>query len=375
MLRGKRTLIALLALLVLAATGALTVRWLLRPDNLARVITGWVERELGAQLTLTESPGVRLVPQLQLGLEGARLERGGVLLASAEELRIALPWSTLWSGGFAIESLNIRRPVIAWPQLMTLLRELSDPAAANPVPSLPRIAVGVRVEDGTLLSGDSVDDWRMDRVSMVTTPLNGGQVFHLDAGARVRGSQSRTLSLSLRAIPTSSRSGLSLDDIALRMVISPDNLPLADGMTIDLAGALRLDESGLAHIDVSGRLPGWPDWLPDLLGFGADQPIVLTIRLQEDDDRIGVSLVQGTHTVDARVDVRDLASALASIDRPVVALAGLRSHWTLDALSLGDVQLEGVRLDIEEQPEADALTAPAADADDDETDSETGPAR
>lgn len=371
MLRGKRTLIALLVLLALGAAGALTVRWLLRPDNLARVITGWVERELGAQLTLAESPGVRLIPQLQLGLEGARLERGGVLLASAEELRIALPWSTLWSGGFDIESLNIRRPVIAWPQLIALLRELSDPAAASQAPSLPSIAVGVRVEDGTLLSGDAADDWRIDRLSMVTTPLHGGQVFHMDAGARVRGTQSRTLSLSLRATPTRTRDELSLDNIALRLMISPDNLPLAQGMTIDLDGSLRIAEDGLASADVSGQLPGWPDWLPDLLGFGADQPIALTMRLDDGNDKVGISLVQGERTMAARADARDLSRVFSSMQRPLSAIARLRSHWTIDSLTLGDVKLEGIQLDIEEH---DGASDPSTVPENDPTEAQTDPA-
>lgn len=372
MLRGKRTLIALVVLLILAAGAALTVRWLLRPDNLARVITGWVDRELGAQLTLAESPGVRLIPQLQLGLEGVRLERSSVLLASAEELRVALPWSTLWSGGFNIESLSIRRPVIAWPQLMVLLRELSDPAAASQAPSLPNIAVGVRVEDGTLLSGDNADDWRIDRLSMVTTPLYGGQIFHLDAGARVRGTQSRTLSLSLRAKPSSTRNDLTLDDIALRLVISPDNLPLAEGMTIELDGSLRMGTRGLASAHLDGRLPGWPDWLPDLMGFETDQPIALTLNLGEGNDMLMLALVQGDHSVKAQADVRDLSAAWAAIDRPLAAIAALRSHWSVDALSIGDVKMEGIQIDIQPH-QADA--EPALSPDDDTTESGTDGAR
>jgi hypothetical protein len=357
MLRGKRTLIALVILIVLAAAGAVTVRWLLRPDNLARVIIGWVERELGAQLTLAEPPGVRLIPQLQLGLEGARVERGGVLLASAGELRVALPWSTLWSGGFNFESLSIRRPVVAWPQLMTLLGELSDPATPSQAPNLPDIAVGVRVEDGTLLSGDSAEDWRIDRISMVTTPLYDGQVFHLDAGARVRGEQSRTLSVSLRSRPTGTRDALMFDDIALRLVISPDNLPLAEGMTIQLDGSLRLRQQGLAGVQLDGRLPGWPDWLPDLLGFKADQPIALTLTLDEGSDTILLALVQGDHSVQAQADVRDMSTALAMMDRPLAAIAALRSHWSIDALSIGEVRLQGIQLDIQPfEPETPAST-------------------
>lgn len=370
MLRGKRTLIALVVLLVLAAGAALTVRWLLRPDNLARVISGWVERELGAQLTLTESPGVRLIPQLQLGLEGLRLERGGMLLASADELRVALPWSTLGSGGFDIESLVIRRPVIAWPQLRILLRELSDPKAARQAPSLPNIAVGVRVEDGTLLSGDDADDWRIDRLSMVTTPLTAGGIFHLDAGARVRGTQSRTLSMSLRATPEEGRDDLQLDDIALRLVISPDNLPLADGMTIELGGSLRIGRNGLAEAQLDGSLPGWPDWLPDLLGFKGDEPIALAFGLDRGDDMLVLSLVQGGHSVKARADVRDLSAAWSAMDRPFAAIAMLRSHWSIDELSVGDVTMKGIQVDIQPHRSDTETVVPS---DDDSTGVRTDP--
>ena len=360
MLRGKRALIALIVVLALVLAGVLTVRWLLRPDNLTRVISGWVQRELGAELTLEQSPGIRLIPQLQLGLEGARLERNGALLASASELRVALPWSTLWSGGFNIESLIIRRPVIAWPELMTLLAELSDPTAAASAPRLPNIAVGLRVEDGTLLSGIGEDDWRIDRLSMLTTPMASGAVFRLDAGARIRGSQSRTLSLSLRARTAETEDRLEFDDIHVRLVISPDNLPLADGVTIELSGALGIDGNGLAAADLAGQLPGWPDWLPDVLGFQTDQPIDLTLR-SATDARLEVALEQGTHAVRASIDMKSLAAARALVDRPLAAIGALRSHWEIDALSIGDVEIEGFTLDIVEPVPAPA-PAPAQDS-------------
>src|SRR5690606_40615208 len=65
MLRGRRTLIVLAVAAALAGAAILAVRWVLRPDNVARMIAAWSGRQLGATLTLAESPGVRLLPRLQ----------------------------------------------------------------------------------------------------------------------------------------------------------------------------------------------------------------------------------------------------------------------------------------------------------------------
>lgn len=361
MLRGRRTLIVLLILAIVIAGGALTVRWLLRPENLARVITQWVERELGAALTLSDTPGVRLIPRLQLTLHGARLERSDALLASADELSVALPWSTLWLGELAMESLSIRRPVIAWPELTALLSELSDTDAPSRAPMLPQIAVGMRVEDGTLLSGETADAWRADRISLVTTPLRNGEMFHLDAGARIVNQQPRIVSLSFAARPSSPDDRLRLDDVAVRLVVGPEGLPLAEGMTIDLAGSLQLDDNGLTAIDLAGHVPGWPEWLPNVLGFLPDQDIELTIRLPEAGEHLALALVQGDHTLGARLRTDDLNAALSHADRPLVALAALRGQWQLDALTAGGVRIEGIELDIEAYPSAAPAESPTAD--------------
>lgn len=362
MLRGRRTLIVLILIGVLFVGATITVRWLLRPENLTRVITGWVERELGASLTLADAPGVRLVPRLQLSLDGVRLERNGALLASAEELRVALPWSALWRDTLAMESLSLRRPVIAWPQLTTLLDELSDPDRPSRVPALPQLAVGMRVEEGTLLSGDSdnAEAWRIDQISLVTTPLLTGEVFHLDAGARIQDGEQRTVSLSLQARPTNRSDSLTIEDAAMRVVISPADLPLSQGMTIELNGSTRIDADGLAEASLAGRLPGWPDWLPNTFGFEQTQPIALDIALPANAGELTLALSQHQHRLDARLQADDIDDAFKRIAQPLHALANLRSQWRLDALSFGNVRVEGIEIDV-----APAPTEPAAPAPDD----------
>jgi hypothetical protein len=349
-LRGRRAWIALAVLVVLLAGGALAIRSAIKPENLARTITAWVERELDATLTLEQAPALRLVPRLQLDLEGVRLERNGSLLASVGELRIALPWSSLWQGGLAVESLSLRRPTIAWPALTQLLAELSDPDAPAQTPRLPRIAVGLRIEDGTLLSGPDDGDWRLDQVSILTTPLQNGEPFHIDAGARLRGGQARTVSLTLRGRPSNASTGLDLDELVGRIVISPDNRPLGDGMTIDLDGFVRVDSSGIGAAELAGRLPGWPDWVPNMLGYATDQPVALSLRRSAGEAVLVASLTQDDKVLSARLQAADLVGALALADRPLSALAALRGVWQLDALALGDVRLEGIRFEVAPVP-------------------------
>ncbi len=220
MLRGRRAMIATGILLVLLVGVFFGARWALRPDNLARVISNWAERELGAELSFGQAPGVRLVPRLQLSLRDLNLQRGGEMIASVGELNVALPWSALWRDGLSVESLILRQPLISLPALSALLRDLSKPETPTQAPTLPQIAVGIRVEDGSLLSGPGDDAWRLDRISMVTTPLREGASFHLDAGARIQGSQNRTVSLTLNATPDSAGRALKLDGINAKLVVS-----------------------------------------------------------------------------------------------------------------------------------------------------------
>lgn len=362
MLRGRRTLIILGLVAVLLAGTVIGVRWVLRPDNLARLIVNWTERELGATLTLAESPGVRLLPRLQVNLAGARVERGGTLVASAEELNLALPWSVLWTGQARVESLHLRRPVIAWPELMDLLGNLSGDAGPTRTPRLPQIEVGIRVEDGTLLSGDGENDWRLDQLSLITTPLRDGEPFNLDAGARLRGAQNRALSLTMHTRPRNDDDGIALDEARLRWVVSPDGQPLADGLTMELGGRLHLDAIGLNHVDLAGTLPGWPEWLPDPLRLDAAQPVALDFDMDESDNVLRFELSQGSQHFLAELAADEANMALAQLENPVAAIAAIRGQWRLDAIDVAGVRIEGIELDVRTLP---AATVPG-DNDNDE---------
>lgn len=350
MLRGRRTLIVLAVAAALAGAAILAVRWVLRPDNVARMIAAWSGRQLGATLTLAESPGVRLLPRLQVQLAGARLEREGELVASTEELNVALPWSVLWTGQVRIESLHLRRPVIAWPELMDLVDNLAPGEGVASVPRLPRVEVGLRVEEGTLLSGDGEDDWRLEQVSLITTPLRDGEVFTLDAGARLRGRQNRVLSLTVRMRPRNDAQGIAMEDTLLRWVVSPDGRPLADGLTMELRGGLHLDAIGLSQVDLAGTLPGWPDWLPDPLGLDAGQPVNLSFRLHEGENVLRFELDQGGQHFLADLAADEANMALAQLDNPVAAVASIAGRWELRTLDVAGVHIEGVELEVRTLP-------------------------
>lgn len=354
--RNRRILIAALLTVSVVLGLVLSVRWLLGPENLARVITAWVEREWQARLSLREAPGVRLIPRLQLSLRGVQLERDGDSIATAEELNIALPWSTLWTGGVRVESLSLRRPVLNWPALSTLLGDLAEHETGPRAPRLPQIEVGIRIEDGELYSGSDLEDWRLDRISLVTTPLLDGERFHLDAGARLRGQESRSLSLTLRTVPRGTPRELKLDDIVARLVVSPDGMPLNNGMVVEINGELLLDARGPARIDIDGRLPGWPDWLPNLLEFHTDETVELTVRWLDDQDGavLVASLGQNGQVLEARLDGRDLRTAMAKIDRPLAALLAIRGQWRLDSLRIGELEFEGIDFDVRPVVDPDA---------------------
>ena len=222
--RPGRLLAIALALAFLAGGAVLAVRWLLGPDNLAQVIGNWVGRELDAELVLGQPPGIRLLPRLQLTLDEVRIERDGQELAAVEQLSLALPWSILWREGLHVESLVLRGPRLTWPALGELLAAISgDGDAPARAPTLPRIAVGLRVENGTLIgadedSGGGAEEgdgqpWRIERISLLTTPLRPGRPFHLDAGARLHGGQLRTLSLTASTRPEQAGDSLQLEGL------------------------------------------------------------------------------------------------------------------------------------------------------------------
>lgn len=356
MLRGRRAMIATGVVLVLIAAVFFGARWALRPDNLARVISNWAERELGAELSFGQAPGVRLVPRLQLSLSDLSLQRNGELIASIGELNVALPWSALWRDGLTVESLALRQPLISLPALSSLLRDLSKPETPAQAPTLPQIAVGIRIEDGTLLSGPGDDAWRVDRISMVTTPLREGASFHLDAGARVQGSQNRTVSLTLNATPDSVGRELQLDQINAKLVVSPDNQQLDAALAMQLEGRIHLDRDGLALVDLDGEVPGWPDWLPNVLDFGTDRPTQLVIRWLQPDQPLTLRLGQDQRALEATLDANDLQAAVALADRPLLALSAVRSRWQLDSLAVAGVRLEGIRIEVlapDDETEAD----------------------
>lgn len=354
MSRGRRLLAVAAVLAVLAAATALTVRWLLRPDNLARTMVAWVERQLDATLVLGAPPGLRLVPRLQLTLEQVRLERAGQPLASVRELRLALPWSALWNGGLAVESLFLRRPELDWPGLLALLRDLQPAATTGPRPlALPTIAVGLRVEDGVLVSGDAdAGGWRLDQVALVTTPLHEGRTFRIDAGARLRGSSTRTLSLSAAGRPRNQARGLRLDELAVRLVVGAPDGPLAQGVVVEASGSLLLADGGLAAADLQVRLPSWPDGLPSPPGLQAGVPLTLTLALPPDAELAELTLRQDGLVLDARLHARELQAALGVLDRPLAALAAVRGQWRLERLAVGGVEVEGIELDIVPLPDA-----------------------
>ncbi|MBX3726733.1 MAG: hypothetical protein KF823_12545 [Xanthomonadales bacterium] len=350
---GRRLLAVAALLAVLAGATFLTARWLLRPDNLARTLVAWVERELDATLVLDAPPGLRLVPRLQLTLEQVRVERAGQPLAAARELRLALPWSALWNGGLAVDSLLLRRPELDWQGLLALLRDLQPASPASPRrTSLPSIAVGLRVEDGVLSSGVAGNGgWRLDQVSLVTTPLRDGRTFRIDAGARLRGETTRTLSLSAAGRPQTGAEGLRLDELSIRLVVGAADGPLDQGVVVETSGALTLADGAIAAADLQLRVPAWPDGVPLPPGVQAGVPVGLTLVLPSGAESADLDLRQDGLALHARLHASELQQALGSLGQPLAALAAVRGHWRLDRLATGGVTIEGVELDIVPLPD------------------------
>lgn len=160
--RSKHRLtLGLGALAILALLLALSLRVMLRPQNVTRLILQQVGTALGLEITASGTGEYRLrgTPQLIVRDVVARAPGAKTALLRAERIAIAVPWATLRSRGALLEvsRVELDAPVLD-------LHALQDWMATRP-PGKTRIPT---LTDGLALSRGRIDGdgWRIDGIEV-----------------------------------------------------------------------------------------------------------------------------------------------------------------------------------------------------------------
>lgn len=157
--RWRRVLIAFGVVLLLLS---LSTTWLLQPEQLVPLILDRTGKALGLEITADGVSEARLRGQPQLVVRNiiAREPGGKTAILSAERVLLALPWSSLRSGGKdpVIERIELDAPVFDLPALQAWLAR-RPPSEDTKIPTLTD---GLRVVNGRIDNAD----WRIENVDL-----------------------------------------------------------------------------------------------------------------------------------------------------------------------------------------------------------------
>lgn len=145
--RARIVLIAAASFVTLATAAGLVLRHYAQPQQLSRLLVGFVRDELGLELTFAGKPRYAFLPGLALELDDVELVMpGATRLLSVAHVNLALPWSSLRADVLRVDSLELTRPLLD-------LDALSAWLAASKSGPTPAITLHLRVRDGTLRRG------------------------------------------------------------------------------------------------------------------------------------------------------------------------------------------------------------------------------
>lgn len=175
--RRWRRRLGALALLLLALS--LLATWLLQPQRLAPIVLDRAGAALGLEITAAPGAEARLRDRPQLLMHDVVVRARGAQrpMLRAKRVLVALPWSTLRSGGddVVVERIEIDAPALDVPALQAWLAQ-RPPSAETKIPTLTD---GLRIVDGRIDN----DDWRIDRIAVDLPDLAPDRPVR----ARVRG--------------------------------------------------------------------------------------------------------------------------------------------------------------------------------------------
>lgn len=419
--RSRKRLWIALALLLAALLG---LRWVSRPSQVSWIVLAQAGRALNLEIDAAGASEYRLrgTPMLEVRDLVARVPGSDKPLLRASRAYLAVPWTTIRAGGGSLdlERVELDAPQLDIAELNRWLA--ARPASAEPV-KLPRLSRGARVRDARAIGeGWSVEGIGLDFAELdpdkplrgrvrgralaagASVPFDLAATLHRPAAARGLGLagaiavETRDWRLPMRvragARLHAGADGLGLEALRLgaaaRYRSGDSDLPFAFG----LAGPLRYRDGDLSlapmgaavraaadsaipsfdaagrfgfgdalHLHWQGRIHAWPQAWPALppplgqsaapLGFAldydgkADLSDTVALRAQREPTRFDgrFRLPQMLAWIDAK-DGSPLPPLAGSLSTPRIEISG--------------ASLEGVEVQIEDEPPAAAPSAPAS---------------
>src|SRR3990170_8259111 len=158
----RRLSLGLGALAILALLLAISLRVMLRPENVTRLILQQAGNALGLEITASGIGEYRLrgTPQLIVRDVVAREPGAKTALLRAERIAIAVPWATIRSRGALLEvsRVELDAPVLDLPSLQAWLAK--RPPGETRIPTLTKglaVTRGRVDNDGWRINGIEVD--------------------------------------------------------------------------------------------------------------------------------------------------------------------------------------------------------------------------
>lgn len=406
---SRRLRIWLIALAIIAALLALSLRWIAQPDRIAAMILTRAGAALGLEITASGASEYRVLGTPMLAVRDVVAKQPGAQspLLRAKRIYLTLPWSTIRAGG---ADLTVKRVELEAPQLdiAALQRWLATrPPSETKIPTLTE---GLQIVDGQVIG----DGWSVQAFDLDLPSLYPDRRVRAQARGRVDAGATRLpfdvhIALTKPAIGAglglsgqvsvesdgwklpmkpvlggrlhSGADGIGLDRMKLgataRYVAGDSDLPFVFG----IAGPLRYREATLsiapagsvvhgegsipnlnAHgriafgdalsLQLAGRLAAWPEaWpaLPAPVGAsGSPLPFALDYIGKADfSDTAGLRLQRDETRFAGRFRVPEI---MAWIDAGtnVSPLPPLDGHVTTPAMEVSGAQLQGVEVVIDD---------------------------
>lgn len=386
------------------------VRWLLQPEQLVPLILDRSGKALGLDISADRSAEVRLRGEPQLVVRNLIVREPGAktVVLRAERMLIALPWSTLRSGG---DDLTVRRIELDAPRLELLALQAwlakRPPSEETKIPTLI---------DGLHIRGGRIDnhDWRVENIAVdlpslhpqravnarirgryvdaptsvpfdfavaLTRPANGAGLAVVGPLSIERGDwrlpAMATLSGPLRIGEDDLHIAPATFGISARYESGETRIPFALGLygplhfdeatwalepvtailrgdgavpNLDAQGALALGRRLVLRLD--GTLPAWPEAWPGLPAPIGNSRSPLPFKLRyigppELTELIELGLARDAMRFDSRFRLDAVLGWIAeSTGSPLPPLDGT---LTAPRLEISGAKIEGVRIDLDDE--------------------------
>ena len=267
--RKRRWLRLLTAFGIVLLLLSMLATWLLQPQQLVPMILDRSGRMLGLEITADSNAEARLrgTPQLVVRNLVAREPGANTVILRAERILLALPWSSLRSGGKdpVIKRIELDAPVLDVAALQAWLAK-RPPGEETKIPVLTD---GLRVINGRLDS----DTWRVEGIDIVLPSLHPEKAVkariagrYLDAPAAAAGATTAAFDLAVALSKPAKDAGIAVTG-ALTIMRDDWRLP----STITVSGPLHVGDDGMtlspAKVGVSARYESGATILPFSLGL------------------------------------------------------------------------------------------------------------